>query len=82
VINAAASLHQPWRILECVCSEQTAKRRIEEQAGTGEHPAGNRDWRLYLRVKERFEAITLPKVVIDTGQAQGKSLERALDALR
>src|SRR4029077_15725407 len=29
VLTAAASLHQPWRILECVCSEETAKQRLQ-----------------------------------------------------
>src|SRR5579863_1503169 len=35
VIAAAASLHQPWRILECVCSEATARRRLEGHAIAG-----------------------------------------------
>ena len=30
VVNAAASLHQSWRILECVCSEEIARQRLEE----------------------------------------------------
>ncbi|MGA7906246.1 MAG: ATP-binding protein [Candidatus Sulfotelmatobacter sp.] len=81
VVAAAAALHQPWRILECVCSEETAKRRIEEQATAGQHPAGNRDWRLYLEVRARFEAITLPKTVIDTEQPLKPCMVRALAAL-
>ena len=28
VLTAANGLHQPWRILECVCSEETAKQRL------------------------------------------------------
>jgi adenylylsulfate kinase len=66
VIEAAKKLRQPWYVLECVCSEETARQRIESQAVSGEHPAGNRDYRLYLAVKARFEPITLPKTVIDT----------------
>jgi len=80
VINAAASLHQGWRILECVCSEEIAQARLE--AATGEHVAGNRDFPLYLEVKARFEAITLAKTVIDTGQALEVCVEQALAALR
>src|SRR4051812_39899212 len=67
VLAAAASLHQPWRILECVCSEETVRRRLEADAKDGRHPAGNRDFALYLEVKARFETIMHPKVVIDTG---------------
>jgi predicted kinase len=63
-ITAAVAMNQPWRILECVCSEGTARARIAEQGGL--HPAKDRDFGLYLRVKERFEEITLPKTMIDT----------------
>jgi predicted kinase len=61
----ATAIGQPWRILECVCSDQTARQRIESDP---QHVAVNRDFNLYLRIKARFEEITLPKTVIDTDQ--------------
>jgi predicted kinase len=82
VLAAAASLHQPWRILECVCSDEIAKRRIEQQGATSEHPAGNRDYALYLEVKSRFEAVTFPKTVIDTDRPLETCIELAIAALR
>ncbi len=81
VVNAAASLHQPWRILECVCSEETAQRRLARDAGAGAHPAGNRDYHLYLEVKLRFEAITYAKTIIDTEQSLEICVQQALGAL-
>ncbi|MGC2791519.1 MAG: hypothetical protein WA899_05835, partial [Candidatus Sulfotelmatobacter sp.] len=74
--------HQSWRILECVCAEELARQRIEEQSASGAHPAGNRNFQLYIEVKSRFEAITLPKAVIDTGQALAVCIAQALAALR
>jgi predicted kinase len=82
VIAAAARTHQRWRILECVCLEDTARRRLETDAATGVHPAGNRGYELYREVKARFEAITLAKTVIDTDQAIELSVAQALAALR
>jgi predicted kinase len=82
VSNAAVALHQSWRIIECVCEEELARQRIEEQAASGAHPAGNRNYQLYLEVKSRFETITLPKTVIDTGEALAACVARALAALR
>ncbi len=67
VLAAASALQQPWRIFECVCSDETAKRRLEADVQDASHPAGNRNYPLYLAVKSRFEAITIPKTVIDTG---------------
>jgi adenylylsulfate kinase len=81
VLAAAASLHQPWRIVECVCSEETARRRLTADAEAGEHPAGNRNYQLYLEVKSRFEAIIHVKSVIDTEQPLETCVQLALAAL-
>ena len=81
VITAAASLHQPWRILECVCAEETARRRLEFDASNAKHPAANRDSQLYSRVKERFEEILHPKTVLDTDRSEEICLREALGAL-
>jgi len=79
VVNRAESLHQSWQIIECVCPEDLAKQRLEQQHG--EHPAGNRNFQLYLKVRESFEAITRPKLVIDTSARMETCIQRAMSAL-
>jgi predicted kinase len=74
VLELANRLNQSWRILECACSDEAAQRRLAE-AG---HPAKDRDFQLYLRVKARFEPITLPKIVIDTDQGPDACLASAI----
>jgi predicted kinase len=81
VIVAAAAMQQPWRIIECVCSDETAKQRLEQQLESSGHPAGNRDFQLYLAVKARYEAITLPKTVIDTNHPLEACCAEALAGL-
>lgn len=81
VMAVAASLQQPWRIVECICEEETVRRRLDSDAQDGSHPAGNRNFQLYLEVKARFEAITHPKIVIDTGRELDQSLQLALKQL-
>jgi len=81
VLSAAASLHQPWRILQCVCSEETIRRRLDADMSQGAHPAGNRDFALYQTVKARFEEILQRKTVIDTDQPLETCVEAALAAL-
>jgi adenylylsulfate kinase len=82
VVNAAASLQQSWRILECVCPEEISRQHLADQSASRTHPAGNRDSQLYLEVKSGFEAITLPKTVIDTSQPLETCIEGALAVLR
>ena len=74
----AEAISQPWRILECVCSEETARQRL---ARDSVHPAANRDFDLYLRVKAQFEKISLPKAVVDTGQPIEVCVRQAIAAL-
>lgn len=74
----ANALSQPWRILECICSDESARQRLESNPA---HPAVNRDYSLYMEVKARFEDITLPKVVIDTDQPLESCVELAKKAL-
>ena len=81
VLKAAQELHQPWHILECICSDETARSRLEVQSAIGNHPASNRNFDLYLAVKARFEPITLPKTVIDTDQAPETCVNQATQAL-
>jgi predicted kinase len=78
----ASSLHQPWKIIECVCSEETAGQRLQADIAVSNHPAGNRDYRLYREVKLRFENISSPKVVINTDQLLEDCVAQALAALR
>ena len=74
----AEALGQPWRILECVCSDETARARLEADRL---HLAANRTFELYLQVKGRFEEITLPKSVINTEQPLETCIEMAKQAL-
>ena len=81
VITAADSLHQPSRILECVASEETVRRRLEADAKANSHVAGNRNFQLYLEVKARFETILHPKTVINTDEPPEACVAHALKAL-
>jgi adenylylsulfate kinase len=78
-IRRIEELHQPWRIIECVCSDEMARHRLDL---AGSHPAGNRDYNLYCEVKERFEAITRPKTVVNTERPIEECVTTALASLQ
>ncbi len=74
----ADAISQPWQILECTCSESTARRRLGDGSN---HVAANRNFDLYSKVKSRFKEITFPKTVIDTDQPLDTCIQLATDAL-
>jgi predicted kinase len=69
----------PWRVLECVCSKETAIKRIEMTSYF--HPAANRTPELYERLAAEFQPIPEPKTMIDTDEPLDKCLEEALAAV-
>lgn len=80
-LKAADLLHQPWRIIKCVCKEETAKQRLAADAANNAHPARNRNDELYAAVKSRFETILQPKTVIDSDQPLEVCIHNALVSL-
>jgi predicted kinase len=79
VIAAAESGGSQWRILHLVCPDAEAERRLAGSAPT--HPAADRNFRLYLALKQRFEVIQRPHRVIDTGQPVDDCVRMALTYL-
>jgi predicted kinase len=71
---------QPWTIIECTCSEESARRRLDLEPDPT-HPARNRTFALYLEVKTRFEPIPHLKATISTDQPLERCIEQALAAL-
>src|SRR5450755_1226635 len=78
VLDFARELAQPWVILECRCSEESARRRLEQDSA---HPARNRTFALYLEMKVSFEPIAHPRTTIDTGEPLERCIEQALAAV-
>jgi predicted kinase len=75
VLAVATEMAQRWAILECVCSEEAARRRL---ALDDSHPARNRNFSLYLDVDAHFEPIQYNKAIINTDQPLEDCVQQAL----
>jgi predicted kinase len=64
--QTATQLNTLLRIIECVCSEESSRQRLEQTAG--KHPAKDRDFSLYQKIKAAADPITEPRIVINTDE--------------
>lgn len=59
-------LNVPLVIIECLCSDATARERLTKDRIQGQHVAANRSYGLYCEIKARFEPIREPKIMVNT----------------
>ena len=69
----------PIRLIECVCSEETAQQRLEVDVARGWHVAANRNIELYQRLKAEFEPIPQPKLVVNTDDDLERCISKCLN---
>jgi adenylylsulfate kinase len=78
VIEFCLQVGTTWATLECVCAEQIALGRVAEAMAQNTHPAANRTPELYRQIREAWEPIDRPKLVIDTDANLDSCVDRAL----
>ena len=75
----AEELKTPLKIIECICSDETAHKRLGDKVTMGvKHLASNRDYNLYLAIKACFEPIREPKLVVNTDDDLAQCLASCL----
>jgi predicted kinase len=66
-IALAEELGVPFRVIECICSDEIARARIQADHTAGIHLAGNRTPELYACAKAAAVPLQVPRLTLDTG---------------
>lgn len=83
VQTLATDLAVPLRIIECVCSEEEVRERLERDLAEGAHPARNRTFAMYRCIKAQALPLPLPHLTLDTGRLSlAECVERSVAYLR
>lgn len=79
----ATCAEEGWRlkVIECVCSDEIARARLERDAKNGSHLAADRDFALYLRLKVQADPLMVPHLTVDTGEPLENCVESSLSYL-
>jgi predicted kinase len=62
-----AAIKETLQIIECICSDDVALKRLERDQAKGQHPAKNRTFALRMAIRESAVPIALPHLTLDTG---------------
>jgi predicted kinase len=73
----AARAGCPLALIECTCPDHVARSRLARGRDDG-HPAANRDFALYQKLKAEAEPITVPALRLPTDTPIGEAAARAL----
>jgi len=82
VENLAKRLGEGLFVIQCVCSDEAARRRIEADVQAGRHPAANRNYGLYLQIKARQEPLPCAVLRLDTDLDPSTCLSLCLEYLK
>ncbi len=77
----AASVGTEMRVVECVCSRETALARIQADLAAGTHPAKNRDAGLLDAQLAKWETLPFSVCRLDTERPLEECVERAVEFL-
>ncbi len=79
----AYGCHYDWdlRFIYCTCSDDVARMRLENDVADGSHPAADRDFDMYARLKSQADKLEVPHLHVDTGEPLESCVRQCLDYL-
>jgi predicted kinase len=78
----AHTLGTSCAFIECVCSDEMVRQRLERDVAEGRHLARNRTYEMYLSVKAGAEPITGPRLVVSTEGDLEPCVQRCLEYIQ
>lgn len=78
VVHFAAEHDADLRMIECICDEELALKRIRSDMEKGTHLAADRGPELYHRLKSEAEPVEIEHLVVDTGNDLADCLRECL----
>lgn len=81
LVSYSHQYHRELRLIYCMCSDEMARKRIECDLYSGNHPATDRDFSLYLRLQAESDPIQLPHLRLNTDRPLEDCLQQCLEYL-
>jgi predicted kinase len=67
------------KVIECTCSDESFRKRLEEDVSTGSHPAANRSFEMFLAMRAKADPLIVPRLLVNTDRPISECLTLCLD---
>ncbi len=81
LIRYSREKNHELRFIQCVCSDEVARGRIERDAISGNHLASNRSYTLYLRLRDSADPLEVPHLTVNTDEPVEVSVDKCIEYL-
>ncbi len=82
VVGFATLTKVPLKVIECTCSDESFRRRLESDVVQGRHLAANRGYEMFLKMRASADPLIIPRLLIDTDQPLNECLSLCLEYIR
>lgn len=66
-------------VIQCVCSDETARLRLDRDVRGGKHLAADRDYSLYEKMKSDSQPLEIPKLIVNTDYPLERCFEESIE---
>lgn len=77
----AQEKHWNLQVIYCTCTDEIVRARLEKDVKSGGHPAADRDFDLFRRIKQEEEKLQIPHLHVDTGKPLAECTHLCLNYL-
>ena len=82
MVKFAGTLHIPLKMIQCTCPDPIVKRRLESDLATKKHQAANRNFPMYLKMKEQADPIFVQRLVLSTDRPLSECVFLCVDYIQ
>ena len=79
VVSFASQGKFPLKVIECTCSDESIRQRLEKDVSQGSHLAANRSFEMFLAMRARADPLIVPRQVINTDHPLNECVDTCME---
>lgn len=82
VVQFASRAEATLKVIECICSDESFRKRLENDTARGFHLAANRSYPMFLKMRANADPLIIPRLVVDTDRPLNECVSACLEYIK